>query len=198
MPLWVTNGEKEVKTFALLDGSANRHVISKDICRSLKLNGKAVNMQITTLDKTVEGEREVADVAVKGTNGYRLTLNNAIFGEIIASKDDRPPCVEGMEHLTDVEFPTFPNGGEEDCVIGVVIGAEHARIWMGGEKHIGAEGLPMGLSTALGSGLIGPKNNTDSCYFVCNFASFHSIDSDLTKSVIVAKALGGQRYPCPA
>ena len=48
-------------------------------------------MTITTLEKMVEGEREVADVVIEGTNGYSITLNNAIFGEIIASKDDRPP-----------------------------------------------------------------------------------------------------------
>ena len=164
MPLYVTNGEKRVKSFALLDGGANRHVVSKDLCRKLKLKGKTMSMQITTLEKTVEGEREVADVSVEGTNGYNLTLNNAIFGEIIASKDDRPPRaedVDGMEHLADVEFPSFPDG-DDDCAIGVIIGAEHARIWIGGERHIGDVGLPMGISTPLGTRLIGPKNNTDS------------------------------------
>ena len=186
LPLYVTNGEESVKTFALLDGGANRHVVSKDICRKLNLKGKTMSMRITTLEKTVEGEREVADVLIEGTNGYNLTLNNAIFGEIIASKDDRPPRaedVEGMEHLADVEFPTFPEESEEERVIGVIIGAEQARIWMGGERRIGAEGLPMGLSTSLGFGLIGPRNHTDSRYFVCNFASFHSIDSDLSKTI---------------
>ena len=186
MPLYVCNGEKVVETFALLDGGANRHVVSKDICRKLNLHGKTMNMRITTLDKTVEGEREIADVTVKGTNGYTLTLNNAIFGDIIASKDDRPPRaedVEGMEHLADIEFPTFPEESEEEKIIGVIIGAEQARIWMGGERRLGAEGLPMGLSTSLGFGLIGPRNHTDSRYFVCNFASFHSIDSDLTKTI---------------
>ena len=125
----------------------------KDICKKLKLKGETVNMRITTLDKTVEGQREVADVSVTGTNGYNLTLNNAIFGEIIASKDDRPPCaddVEGMEHLKDVEFPAFPDGEEEETVVGVIIGAEHARVWMGGERLVGKLGLPLGLETALG------------------------------------------------
>ena len=56
MPLYVTNGDREIKTFALLDGGANRHVVSKDISRRLKMNGKTVNMRITTLEKTVEGD----------------------------------------------------------------------------------------------------------------------------------------------
>ena len=81
-----------------------------------------------------------------------------------------------------MEFPSFPNG-DNGCAIGVMIGAEHDRIWIGGERQIGDVGLPMGISMPLGTGLIGPKNNTDSRYFVCNFASFHSIDSDLTNSI---------------
>ena len=39
MPLYVCNGEDVVETFALLDGGANRHVVSKDICRKLNLHG---------------------------------------------------------------------------------------------------------------------------------------------------------------
>ena len=138
------------------------------------------------MEKMVEGEREVADVVVEGTNGHNLTLNNAIFGEIIAAEDDRPPRaedVEGMEHLVDVEFPSFPDG-DEGCTIGVIIGAEKARMWIEGEKHIGAGNLPMGISTPIGTGLIGPKgNDTDSRYLACNFASFHSIDSGLMKEI---------------
>ena len=186
MPVYITNGDKRVESFALLDGGANRHVVSKDICRRLKLSGRTVNMRITTLEKSVEGEREVADVTITGTNGYNLTLNNAIFGEIIASKDDRPPCaddVEGMEHLADIEFPAFPESDSEEKTIGVIIGAEQARIWIDGERRIGAVGTPMGISTSLGFGLIGPRNNTDSRYFACNFASFQNIDSDLSNSI---------------
>ena len=180
------NGEERIATFALLDGGANRHVVSKEICQKLNIVGNPVNMRITTLDKTVEGEREIADVQIEGTNGFALKLNNAIFGEIIASKDDRPPCaadVEGMEHLKDIEFPAFPEGNSENKGVGVIIGAEHARIWMGGERRIGASGSPVGLETAIGFGLIGPKNSIDSRYFVCNFASFHNIDPDLSRNI---------------
>ena len=99
MPLYMTNGGERVKSFALLDGGANRHVVSKDICQKLKLKWKTMSMQITTLEKTVEGKREVADVLVEGTNGYNLTLNNAIFGEIIASKDDRPPLAKDVNGM---------------------------------------------------------------------------------------------------
>ena len=87
MPLYVVGerGEK-VECYALLDGGANRHVISESICSSLGIRGREVNMKVTTLDKTVEGTRKVADVVVRGTNGFELKLSNAIFGEIIAAE----------------------------------------------------------------------------------------------------------------
>ena len=136
MPVYTTNGDRRVESFALLDGGANHHVVSKDICHRLNLSGKTVNMRLTTLEKSVEGEREVANVTIMGTNGHNLTLKNAIFGEIIASKDDRPPCAEdfeGMEHLADIEFPEFPEADGKERTIGVIIEAEQARIWIDGK-----------------------------------------------------------------
>ena len=70
--------------------------MSKDLCKKLKLCGKKMTMSITTLEKIVEGEREVADVVIEGTNGYNITLNNAFFGDIIASDEDRPPRAEDL------------------------------------------------------------------------------------------------------
>ena len=140
LPLYVTNGDREIKTFALLDGGANRHVVSKDISRRLKMNGKTVNMRITTLEKTVEGEREVADVSVRGTNGHELILSGAIFGDIIASGGDAPPRCEDIAkiaHLSGINFPEFPgsDGDIGDVDVGVIIGAEHAHVWMAGERR---------------------------------------------------------------
>ena len=96
VPLYIVNenGDKH-GTYALLDGGANRHVVSEAICTKLGIEGRDVNMRVTTLDKTVVGVRKVADVSVVGTNGFDLKLENAIFGEIIAAEGDRPP--EGID-----------------------------------------------------------------------------------------------------
>ena len=56
LPLYVTNGEESVKTFALLDGGANRHVVSKDICQKLKLKGKTMSMR-----RKAHRQRSIAD-----------------------------------------------------------------------------------------------------------------------------------------
>ena len=179
------NGE-EIGTYALLDGGANRNVVSESICARLGIGGRDVNMKVTTLDKTVEGVRKVADVMVKGTNGFELKLSNAIFGEIIATEGDRPPKiadVEGIEHLSDIEFPAFPEENDADNQIGVIIGAEHARVWSSGERRIGDESLPVALETGFGYCLIGPKKNIDSHCFVCNHVSFQSFPSNTEKEM---------------
>ena len=187
MPLYVMDKEgNSVETFALLDGGANRHVVSEEICAQLGITGRDVNMRVTTSDKTVEGVRKVADVKVKGTNGFELTLNNAIFGEIVATEGDKPPKnadVEGIEHLQDIDFPAFPDGNDADRQIGVIIGAEHARVWSSGERRIGDDSLPVALETGFGFCLIGPKKNIDSRCFVCNHVSFQSCPSDTDKDL---------------
>ena len=187
MPLYVTNtsGDK-IATFALLDGGANRHVVSEAICADLGIEGRDVNMKITTLDKTVEGVRKVADVSVVGTNGFELDLKNAIFGEIIATEGDRPPenvDVENMDHLSDIDFPAFPENIAGGKKIGVIIGAEHARIWSTGERRVGDASLPVALETGFGFCLIGPKKNIDSHCFVCNHVSFQSCPTDTEKDM---------------
>ena len=91
-------GEK-MRTYALLDSGSNRHVVSERVCAALGIEGIETPMCVTTLESTFEGPRRIADVEVEGVNGVELTLNNAIFGNIIAGEDDVPPSdadVEGM------------------------------------------------------------------------------------------------------
>ena len=165
VPLFVTDGKgNSVESYALLDGGSTRHVVSRDIARRLGIVGQKVRMCVTTLDHSVESEREIATVSVVGLNGLEVALTNAIFGDIIASHDDRPPRdsdIEGMDHLEGVKFPAFPggspDGGRPEVQIGVIIGAEHARLWTLGERRDGGDALPVGVATDLGWALLGPR-----------------------------------------
>ena len=96
IPVMVVGREgQRVGTFALLDGGSTRHVVSSNLCERLGITGEKTRMSITTLDRVVESEREVADVKIQGTNGLPVTLRGAIFGQIIASPGDAPPPTEG-------------------------------------------------------------------------------------------------------
>ena len=100
-----------MQSYALLDGGSTRHVISKKLCDALDIDGEETPLTVTTLGNTSVGMRQVADVEVEGVNGVKLTLNGAIFGNIIAAEDDRPPNnadIAGITHLEGVEFPRFP------------------------------------------------------------------------------------------
>ena len=167
-----------MRTHALLDSGSNRHVVSERICEALGIAGIDTPMSVTTLESTIESRRRVADVEIEGVNGVKLVLNDAIYGNIIASEDDKPPTkddVIGLTHLNDVEFPIFPPTSSEEIyvdegeTIGAIIGASHAQLWTTGEKRHGDVGQPIGVETRLGWGLLGPKNGSNfvvSCHLL--------------------------------
>ena len=68
-------------------------------------------MSVTTLDRTTESVRQVANVCVEGTNGVSFMLGGAMFGNIIAAEGDAPPSsadIAHLPHLHDISFPQFP------------------------------------------------------------------------------------------
>ena len=157
---------KKVRSYALLDGGSNRHVVSKKLCAKLGIKGEEKRMSVATLENSIESVREISDVTVEGVNGVEINLSNAIFGNIIAAEGDAPPRDEDVteyEHLSGVELPRFPEKSasevddEDDVRIGVIIGAEEARIWALGERRVGPRDAPIGVKSALGWGLLGPK-----------------------------------------
>ena len=173
-----------MKSYALLDGGSTRHVVARSICEKLGIDGEEVKMSVTTLDHKVEGVRKIADIDVEGVNGVNLTLSGAIFGDIVASGGDAPPSREdvvGMAHLDGIDFPAFIDGGR-GVDVGVIIGAEHAHVWMAGERRQGPRGLPMGVATTLGWGLIGPKRLSDS-HFSCHYISSQCSQDDIVCDV---------------
>ena len=113
LPVFVKNerGEK-VRSYALLDGGSNRHVVSKSLCAKLGIVGEEKRMSIATLESAIESVREIADVVIESVNGVEVTLSNAIFGNIIAAEGDAPARDEDIseyEHLRDIELPRFPD-----------------------------------------------------------------------------------------
>ena len=168
----------------MLDGGSTRHVIARSLCEELGICGEKVKMSVTTLDRKVEGIRRVADIDVEGVNGVNLTLSGAIFGDMIASGGDALPCredVAGMPHLDGICFPAFVDGGG-GVDVGVIIGAEHAHVWMAGERRQGPRGLPMGVATTLGWGLIGPKK-LSVLHFACHYISSQCFTDEIAQDV---------------
>ena len=86
-----------------------------------------------------------------------------------------------MAHLSDIDFPDFP-GDSGEVNVGVIIGAEQAHLWMTGERRQGARGLPMGVSTALGWGLIGPKQ-LSVAHASCHCLSFVDQQAEINRDV---------------
>ena len=62
------NGGK-IRSYALLDGGSNWHVVSKNLCAKLGIVGEEKRMSVATLESSIESVREIADVVVESVNG---------------------------------------------------------------------------------------------------------------------------------
>ena len=161
----VSEGARK-ETFALLDGGSDRHVVDAGFRCELGLRTEVQRVGVTVLDNFTEADRHVGDVDIEGVNGFCLKLGGAIFGSIMSTKEDVPPCaadIAGLDHLRGIEFGEFPTlSSGTEVKIGVIVGSEHAWTWELGERRSGDRSLPIGVDTEFGWALIGPKSSGSS------------------------------------
>ena len=79
VPVRVAGNGKFVNTYALLDTGSQRNIISQDIGNELGLDGDIFDMRVTTLENVSEEERKVADVVLKGLNGYSTEMKDVVY-----------------------------------------------------------------------------------------------------------------------
>ena len=129
----VIHGEKKmIKTYCMLDGGATRTVINAKIVQELNLPLENKNMRVITVDSIKDGSRDVASFKVSNLKGdYNFDVSKALVGNILTLEGDVPPSkkdIEGFSHLEGVEFEELPNKE-----IGMILSADFAWSWMGGE-----------------------------------------------------------------
>ena len=178
---YVVKGEVKKETFALLDDGSDRHVVDTGFRTELGIETVVKDLGMVTLEHFNEGQRHVGDVDIEGVNGFKLSLGQAIFGSILASEEDVPPCmgdIQGVDHLQGIEFDRFPSlPSESGLKIGVIIGSEHAWTWILGERRSGDTSLPIGVSTEFGWALVGPRVSGRSSTFSCHHMSTHASEA---------------------
>ena len=177
----MVKGEVKKETFALLDDGSDRHVVDTGFRTELGIETVVKDLGMVTLEHFNEGQRHVGDVDIEGVNGFKLSLGQAIFGSILASEEDVPPCmgdIQGVDHLQGIEFDRFPSlPSESGLKIGVIIGSEHAWTWILGERRSGDTSLPIGVSTEFGWALVGPRVSGRSSTFSCHHMSTHASEA---------------------
>ena len=157
---------KVVKTYGLLDGGATRSILKSQIAKDLGLEIYSKETRVVTLDSNSKGRRDFADFRLGNLKGdYFRNVKEAIVDRTILTLDnDIPPTnkeLEGLDYAEGVEFEEL-----DSKEIGIILSAEFANSWMGGEYREGSPGLPILFLTKWGWSMYknGNKNETIASY----------------------------------
>ena len=161
-----------IKTYCMLDQGATRSVINEKIVSDLNLPVESKNMRVITIDSIKDGLRNVTNFKLTDLGGaYTFNVSNALIGDILTLESDVPPTkkdIEGFRHLEGVEFDELPNKE-----IGMLLSAEFAWSWMGGECRRGAQEELIAFNSLWGWSTIGCNRSSTS-----NVVSHYRLDGD--------------------
>ena len=166
----------------MLDPGATRCVVNRKIVNDLKLPIENKTMRVITIDSIKDGSRDVTSFKLSDLGGaYTFNVSNALIGDILTLESDVPPTkkdIEGFNHLEGIDFDELPNKE-----IGILLSAEFAWSWMGGECRRGAQEELVAFNSLWGWSTIGCNRSSTS-----NLVSHYRLDGDdleVTKDVKV-------------
>ena len=169
--IYAKNGNS-IDTYALLDPGATRSVINEKIVNDLNLPIEIKNMRVITVDSIKEGSRNLTSFKLGNLKGdYSFDVPNALVGNILTLENDIPPSkkdIDGFSHLEGIEFDELPNKD-----IGLLLSAEFAWSWTGGECRRGAPHEPIAFLTCYGWATVGCNRSSTS-----NVVSHYRLDGD--------------------
>merc|ERR1712015_128694 len=161
-----------IKTYAMLDPGATCCVVNKKIVNDLNLPIENKSMRVYTIDSIKDGFRDVSSFTISNLGGeFSFPVSKALIGDILTLENDVPPTkkdIEGFSHLEGIEFDELPNKE-----IGILLSAEFAWSWMGGEVRRGSPREPVAYYTCYGWSTIGCNRSSTS-----DVVSHFRIDAD--------------------
>ena len=156
----------------MLDPGATHTVISKKVANDLKLPIKNKYMRVITFDSVKDGSREVTSFTLSDLGGvHSFPVSGALIGDVLTLENDVPPTkkdIEGFSHLEGVEFDELPSKE-----IGILLSAEFAWSWMGGEVRRGSPRELVAFLTCYGWTTVGCNRSSTS-----DVVSHFRIDGD--------------------
>jgi len=170
----VIHGKKgTVKTYCMLDWGATRCVVHEDVVRELDLPLEKRNTRVTTIDSIKEGSRNVSSFRLTNLEGnYDFPVSRALVSDILTLEGDVPPTqndIKGYSHLEGVELPDeLP-----DKKVGLILSADYAWGWLGGDCRRGARDEPVCFLTCFGWACVGHNRSSTS-----DIVSHFRIDAD--------------------
>ena len=156
----------------MLDPGATRSVINRKIVDDLNLHVKNKPMRVITVDSIKDGNRDVASFMISDLGGvHSFPVAEALIGDILTLENDVPPSkkdIEGFSHLEGVEFVELPSKE-----IDILLSAEFAWSWMGGEVRRASPREPVAYYTCYGWTTVGCNRSSTS-----DVVSHYRIDGD--------------------
>ena len=157
----------------MLDWGATRCVIHDTVVRKLNLPLEKRNVRVMMVDSIKEGSRDVSSFKVSNLNGdYNFDVSKALVSNILTLEGDVPPTkkdIEGFSHLEGVDLPEELPSKE----VGLILSADFAWGWLGGECRRGAQDEPVCFLTLFGWVCVGHNRSSPS-----DIISHFRIDAD--------------------
>ena len=159
--------------YCMLDWGATRCVVLDSVARKLDLPLEKRNTRVTTVDSMKEGYRDVSSFKVSNLEGdYNFDVPRALVSNILTLEGDIPPTkkdIEGYSHLEGIELPEVLPSKE----VGLILSADFAWGWLGGDCRRGARNEPVCFLTMFGWACVGHNRSSPS-----DVISHFRIDAD--------------------
>ena len=160
---------KQVETYAMLDGQSNSCFITNSLANSLNVPLTPVDLKLTTmLDKKIINSNSVRGLVVRGIKESKeIALPKTYTRETIPASETliaTPNTVKQWPHLKDIELP--PCDGNTD--VGLLIGFNCSEALLPKSIKAAGDDEPFAVRTNLGWGITGNMKsgqNDDEVHF---------------------------------
>ena len=152
----IKNGSRETPVYGMFDSGCTSAILLTRVAENLKIPTISRHCRLSTFDKNKVEMRDFASFEVLSINrSTRFTVKDALVGEVLTTEDDRPPRNDDVipyRYLNGVLFDEL-----EQDLVGVILGAPFAWLWMEGDTKFHSPELPLARKSKLGWVLIGPS-----------------------------------------
>ncbi|XP_060596965.1 uncharacterized protein LOC132750912 [Ruditapes philippinarum] len=160
VPVVVQNGNKQVKTYALLDEGSDVTLCSDELVRKLGAVGIRREFTITTVNQSTERKRGLEVQFKVSSLDKRETLDlNKVWSvrKMPISLDSLPDRreVSKWRHLDGIDLPQISEGQVE-----LLIGSDVPEAFWVEEERRGRRGEPYAIRSLLGWSIIGPAGKS--------------------------------------
>ena len=139
----------------MFDSGCTSAVLLSRVSESVNIITRTHLCQLSTFDEDKCEEREFASFELLSMDrSVKVKVRNALVGDLLTTEKEYPPRnndITPFKYLSGVVFNELPSN-----LVGIVLGAPYAWMWMTGETKFHSPTLPLACKSKLGWILVGP------------------------------------------